>query len=159
MQRQLRAIWMFHSDLPVTGGRHVRAIGTRQGFTLLEVLVALVIVSMVVVGYLQLFHGGHELVIRSREWSAAVAYAVDGMEQAKRESAELRGERTEALPGGFQRQITSRPWRPGLALITVMVVLPAGGHFDLYRLQESGAALGRQTAPGMGSGSANGATQ
>lgn len=137
----------------------MRAVGTRKGFTLLEVLVALVILSMAVVGYLQLFHGGHELVIRSREWSAAVAYAVDGMEQAKREPAEPGGERTEALPGGFRRQTTSRPWRPGLALVTVTVLLPAGGRFDLYRLQESGATAGRQTAPGMGSGSANGATQ
>jgi prepilin-type N-terminal cleavage/methylation domain-containing protein len=108
----------------------------RNGLTLLEVLVALVIMSLVAVGYLQLFREGHALVDRSREWSAAVAYAVDGMEQVKAAADTTRAERVDVLPDGFRRQITSRPWQPGLSLITVTVIFPAGGHFDLYRLRE-----------------------
>ena len=38
----------------------------RRGLTLLEVLVALLILSMVVTGYLELFHGSHLLLARSR---------------------------------------------------------------------------------------------
>ena len=101
---------------------------------MLEVLVALVILSLVVVGYLELFHGGQRLVMQSRDWSAAIAYAVDGMEQAKLAPAESPDRRLAALPGGFRRQITTTPWRPGLALITVTVIFPTGRRFDLYRL-------------------------
>jgi prepilin-type N-terminal cleavage/methylation domain-containing protein len=108
----------------------------RRGLTLLEVLVALVILSMVVVGYLELFHGGHALVLRSREWSAAVGYAVDGMEQAKLAPGLPQDERRAALPNGFQREIVTRAWQPGLELLTVTVLLPSGGHFDVYRLEE-----------------------
>jgi prepilin-type N-terminal cleavage/methylation domain-containing protein len=106
----------------------------RRGLTLLEVLVALVILSLVVVAYLELFHGGQQLVMQSREWSVAVAYAVDGMEQAKLAPAVSPDSRRSALPGGFRRQVTTTPWRPGLALITVTVVLPTGRRFDLRRL-------------------------
>lgn len=127
----------------------MRAASTRSGLTLLEVLVALVILSLVVSGYLQLVHGAHALVIRSREWSAAVAYAVDGMEQAKLEPTDPRRERREALAAGFRRQVMTSPWRPGLALVTVTVTLPTGGRFALYRLLKSGASR-LQAAPGMG---------
>lgn len=118
----------------------MRAAGARSGLTLLEVLVALVILNLVVSGYLQLFHEGHELVIRSREWSAAVAYAVDDMERAKLEPTDLPREGTGALPAGYRRQVTTSPWQPGLALITVTVMLPTGGRFELYRLRKAGAS-------------------
>ncbi len=74
------------------------------------------------------------------------------MEQAKLESAEHRDGQQEALPGGFRRQITTHPWHPGLALITVTVTFPAGGRFDLYRLQKLGATQQQQvqTAPVSG---------
>jgi hypothetical protein len=54
----------------------------------------------------------------------------------------------ETLAGRFQRQITSSPWRPGLTLVTVTVLLPTGGRFDLYRLVQSGGPQRLRTAPG-----------
>src|SRR5207247_3443726 len=80
-----------------------------RGLTLLEVLVALVILTLVGLGYLQLFHQSHRLVADSREWSAAVLYAQDAMERAKLGSLSP-GALAESLPGGFRREITRRPW-------------------------------------------------
>ena len=107
-----------------------------RGLTLLEVLVALVVLTLVGLGYLQLLHQSHRLVASSREWSDAVVYAEDGMERAKLGSVSLRRAPAESLPGGFRRQFTRRPWQPGsgLVLVTVTVSLPDGGRFDLYRL-------------------------
>ena len=103
-----------------------------RGLTLLEVLVALVVLSVVALGYFQVFHGSHALVANAREWSDAIAYAEDAMERTKLGSAQPAS--PEALPGGFRRQVTSRPWEPGLIRLTVSVFLPGGGRFDLERL-------------------------
>jgi prepilin-type N-terminal cleavage/methylation domain-containing protein len=102
----------------------------RRGLTLLEVLVALIILSMVVAAYLELFHGGQLLLGRSRAWTQAIAYAADGMEQAK-----LGETNPVALPGGYQRRVTAAAWGPGLDMITVTVTLPSGARFDLRRLR------------------------
>ncbi|HTD59961.1 MAG TPA: prepilin-type N-terminal cleavage/methylation domain-containing protein [Gemmatimonadaceae bacterium] len=102
----------------------------RRGLTLLEVLVALIILSMVVAAYLELFHGSHVLLARSRAWSQAIAYAADGMEQAK-----LGAISPVALPGGYRRRVTAATWGPGLEMITVTVTLPNGARFDLRRLR------------------------
>jgi prepilin-type N-terminal cleavage/methylation domain-containing protein len=110
----------------------------RAGLALLEVMVALVILSIAAAGYLALFHGSHQLVGRSREWSAAVAYAGAAMEGAKHDLP--RWERAaETLPGGFRREVTSRPWQAGLALVTVTVTLPTAGRFALRRVVEMSA--------------------
>jgi prepilin-type N-terminal cleavage/methylation domain-containing protein len=104
-----------------------------RGLTLLEVMVALVILGLVGLGYLQLFHQSHRVVADSRQWLAAVVYAEDGVEEVKLQGvANL--PMAENLPGGFRRQISSSPWRPGLAAVTVTVSLPGGGSFDLQRL-------------------------
>ena len=103
----------------------------RRGLTLLEVLIALVILSLVVTGYLELFHGSHTLLARSRMWSQAIAYAADGMEQIK-----VGAEPATRLPGGYRREVTARAWAPGLRVITVTVVLPNGARFNLERLHE-----------------------
>jgi prepilin-type N-terminal cleavage/methylation domain-containing protein len=107
-----------------------------RGLTLLEVLVALVVLTLVGLGYLQLLHQSHRLVASSRQWSDAVVYAEDGMERAKLGTVSLRRAPAESLLGGFRRQFTRRPWQPGsaLVLVTVTVSLPEGGRFDLYRL-------------------------
>ena len=102
----------------------------RRGLSLLEVLVALLILSVVVAGYLELFHGSHLLLARSRQWTQAIAYAADGMEQVK-----LGETRPVSLPGGFRRQVTSAVWTSGVEVITVTVTLPDGARFDLRRLR------------------------
>jgi len=104
---------------------------SERGLTLLEVMVALVVLSLVALGYLQLFQGSHRLVTAAREWSQAVVYAEDASELARLSGPSLLGTPAESLPGGFRREITSRPWQPGLRLVTVTVFLPAGGRFSL----------------------------
>lgn len=102
-----------------------------RGLTLLEVMVALVVLSLVALGYLQLFQGSHRLVVAAREWSQAVEYAEDAIERAKLGGPTFLQVPAESLPGGFRREITSRPWRPRLTLVTVTVFLPGSGRFDL----------------------------
>jgi prepilin-type N-terminal cleavage/methylation domain-containing protein len=102
----------------------------RRGLTLLEVLVALVVLTVVGVSYLQLFSESHRVVGVSQQWSDAVAYAQDGMEHAKLTGTDPR----RALPGGFRRQISRQPFGAGYTLVTVSVTLPNGARYDLDRL-------------------------
>ena len=106
----------------------------REGLALLEVLVALVILSLLLVGYLRLFQGSHRVFVRSREWSEAVASAADAMERAKLELPRLPSERVEDLFGGLHRQVATSAWQPGLVVLRVTVALPTGGQLDVYRL-------------------------
>ena len=105
------------------------------GLALLEVLVALVLLSLLVVGYLRLFQGGHRLFARSQEWSDAVAYATDAMERAKAAPVEADPDPLEQLPDGWAREITTSAWQPGVGLVKVTVTLPGGGRFELLRLR------------------------
>jgi prepilin-type N-terminal cleavage/methylation domain-containing protein len=105
----------------------------RHGLTLLEVMVALVILTLVGLGYLDIIHQSHEVIGNARTWSDAVALAEATMEQARFESQGLPQPRSESATG-VHRQITRRPWQPGFVLVTVSVFLPGGGQFDLNRL-------------------------
>ena len=105
------------------------------GLALLEVLVALVLLSLLVVGYLRLFQGGHRLFARSREWSDAVGYATDAMERAKAAPVEEGPHMLEELPEGWGREVTTSSWQPGIGLVTVRVTLPGGGRLELHRLR------------------------
>jgi hypothetical protein len=109
-------------------------------------MVALVLLSLVALGYLQLFQGSHRLVGAARDWSQAVAYAEDAIERAKLGGPGLLETPAESLPGGFRREITSRSWRPGLTLVTVTVFLPGSGRFDLDWLAPDRPARQRGSA-------------
>jgi prepilin-type N-terminal cleavage/methylation domain-containing protein len=102
----------------------------RRGFTLLEVLVALVVLTIVGVAYLQLFSESHRVVGVAQRWSDAVAYAQDGMEHAKLTGSDPKTQ----LPLGFSRHISRRPYGAGYTLVTVTVTLPNGARYDLDRL-------------------------
>jgi prepilin-type N-terminal cleavage/methylation domain-containing protein len=108
----------------------------RRGLVLLEVMVALVILSMVGLAALALVHQSHELVDNARRWSEAVSYAEDGMELAKLGSTAVHGPPGDPLPGGYRRQITRQPSPLGrhFERVTVTVFLPEGGQFNLDRL-------------------------
>jgi prepilin-type N-terminal cleavage/methylation domain-containing protein len=111
-----------------------KTCSTERGLALLEVMVALVILSLVATGYLQLLHASHALVARSREQAQAVSYAAAGMERAKLDPPSMDPNPPELLPGGFRREVAASHWRPGFALLTVTVFLPDGGRFELARL-------------------------
>ena len=105
------------------------------GLALLEVLVALVLLSLVMVGYLRLYQGGHRLFARSAEWGDAVGYATDAMERVKAAPIDAGSERSEELPPGWGREVVASTWQPGTALVTVTVTLPDGARFVLHRLR------------------------
>jgi prepilin-type N-terminal cleavage/methylation domain-containing protein len=124
---------------------HERMTG-RRGLTLLEVMVALMILGLVGLSYLQLFHQSHRVVGDSRQWSQAVEYAEDAMERAKLEGASTEPRAEDLLPGGFRRQVTTQAWRPGLVLVEVTVSLPGNARFELRRLLQTEPPLARGTA-------------
>lgn len=113
--------------------------------TLLEVMLALVILSLVGLGYLELLHQSHRLIGDSRRWSQAVGYAEDAMEGVKLRGAP-RHPVVDDLPGGFRRQVSAGLWRPGLTAVKVTVTMPGGGQFDLNRLVTVEPPLPRGTS-------------
>lgn len=110
-----------------------------RGLTLLETMVALVILGLAVVGFLELFAGALRNADNSRTWSEAVAYAVDRMERLKldRQPATTAPAAPERLAGGFERRVERRPWGEGVVWVTVVVALPSGGRVALDRLVQS----------------------
>lgn len=116
-----------------------------RGLTLLEVLVALVILGLVGLSYLELFHQSHRVVGDSRQWSQAIEYAEDAMERVKFEGPAAQPV-VEDLPGGFRRQISVRPWQPGLTVVEVTVSIPGNARFDLHRLLLKEPPISRGTS-------------
>ena len=106
----------------------------RRGLTLLETMVALVIVGLVALGYLELFGGTARTAARVRDWTRAVAYAEDAMETRKIAGRDASVADAEPLASGFQRRLERRAWRDNLDVVTVVVTMPDGGEFRLSRL-------------------------
>jgi type II secretion system protein I len=107
-----------------------------RGFTLLETMVALVILSLVVVATLSLHATSLRSISRGEEWTTAVGFAESAMEEVKLRSAgELsRAVPTVSLPGGYTRSVSVVGWSADLQLVVVTVELPTGGSFRLSRL-------------------------
>lgn len=105
---------------------------TRRGLTLLETMVALVILGIVVVAFLEVLGGSMRLSGDADRWSRAVAFGEDGMESlAARPPAAAT---VEALGGGYSRRVATRPWSAHVDAVTVTVTLPDGSLYRLDRL-------------------------
>ena len=115
-------------------GEELRRIRDLLGLTLLEVLVALVIVGLVGLTLLELFGGTLRSASTSQTWSQGLAYATDGMEALKLAREPPRSSRPEQLAGGFQRWIEVHPWRGEVVRVTVVVSVPGGGRVTVDRL-------------------------
>lgn len=110
--------------------------GARRGMTLLEALIALVILGTVAVGMLEVLAGAARVATNAEQWSAAVAYAEAGMETLKLDPVAGSAARVESVGQGFTRRVEVRPWSdPAFRLVTIDVTLPGGGHHTLTRLQ------------------------
>ena len=96
--------------------------------TLLEALVALVIMGLAAVGFLEAFQGAGRAAGDAQAWAQAVAHAEAGME-----AAVLGVEATDSLPG-LGRRVEARAWRGGVDEVTVTVSMPRGGRYVLRRL-------------------------
>lgn len=106
----------------------------RPGLTLLETLIALIILGLVVVSGLELLAGTRRLSAEADGWARAVIYAEEGLDRAVAgplESAEV----VEALPDGYERRIQVRPWElPPLARVDVIVTWSDDARFELSRV-------------------------
>jgi prepilin-type N-terminal cleavage/methylation domain-containing protein len=111
---------------------HAAPTRSQTGLTLLEVLVALVILGLVGTGFLETFAGALRTTVRARDWAQALVYAEQGQEAIKSGAFEAGSD--VPLGGGFSRHIALRRWEAGVDRATVTVVLPDGTRFDLDRL-------------------------
>ena len=104
--------------------------------TLLEVLVALVILGLTSLGFLGGFQSSARSTRDAEEWVSAVDYAEAAMEETKLGGEDVNGT---ALPDGFSQRVVVEPWGavPGVDRLTVTVTMPRGGSFVLQRLARS----------------------
>src|SRR2546429_4073588 len=96
-----------------------------RGLTLLEVMVALVVLSLVGLGYLELFQGSHRLVAAAREWSQAGGAAAGALERALLRRASPPRAPAESLPRRSPPWSTRPPGAAGLNPVQVATCLPA----------------------------------
>lgn len=102
---------------------------------LLEALVALVILGLATVGYLDVFQTSTQSVGSAAAWSETVAVAESAMEEV------LAGVQPEPRPNGYRSDVRVEPWQEGLSEVTVRVTSPSGMAFEIRRLVESSARL------------------
>jgi prepilin-type N-terminal cleavage/methylation domain-containing protein len=107
---------------------------SRRGFTLLEAMVALVILGLVVTASFQLYASALRSARGALAWETATAYAEEAMELAKLDPGAMSARGPEALEGGFQRQVRVRSLDGRLTEVTVSVRFPEGGLFEVSRL-------------------------
>lgn len=103
------------------------------GVTLLEVMVALVILGLVVLGYLELFSGTLRLASDASEWTRAVAFAESTMEDMKIAPAGAANEDPDQPAEGYSRWVTRNEWHDDTELVTVIVTMPRGGRLEISR--------------------------
>ncbi len=101
--------------------------------TLLEALVALVILGLAAVGYVDVFQGGARSVQSADEWSRVVAVAESTMDQALLGTTLPARDRS-GDTSGFSRRVDVRPWRDNLSEVIVTVTSPRGLQFQVHRL-------------------------
>ncbi|MBE0590811.1 MAG: type II secretion system protein [Gemmatimonadales bacterium] len=109
----------------------------RRGLTLLETMIALVILSTIGVAFLGLFTQTTRTANDLEAWSTAVSYAESGMELAV-VAVGTALPSSEQLPNGFTRTTTLQSWTGATSLLTVTVAFPDGRTFALRRLVASG---------------------
>lgn len=106
---------------------------SRAGVTLLEVMVALVILGLVATGLLDTLASSLRAITSARTWAQALVYAEEGQERVETEGWSPAAA-AEPLGGGFTRSVEVRSWRAGVSRATVTVILPSGARFELDRL-------------------------
>lgn len=107
----------------------------RPGFTLLEAMVAMVILALTVVTALGLLADTSRFSARTEEWQHAVTLAEDAMDMALAGAVPPVRAWTDSVAGGFTRRVEHTVAdRPGLSRIDVTVTWPGNGRFTLSRL-------------------------
>lgn len=99
--------------------------------TLLEAVVALVIVSLAALGFMNLFEGNARVPRAAREWSTAVAFAEEGMELAKLGQPVVAGNGQ-----GLTRRLDRKRYAPSIDELRIVVNFEQGRIFELRRLTD-----------------------
>ena len=101
--------------------------------TLLEALVALVILGASAAGFLGVFQNSARAVQSAESWNRASAAAQANVEEAVRSAKEGT---TEDLPDtpGVERVVATTPWSASVDDIVVQVRLPDGRTLTVHRL-------------------------
>jgi len=110
---------------------------SRRGFTLLETMIALVILAAVGTAVLQVVGGTARTARDLAMWSEAVAAAENGLVLATLETRAPTA--FPPLPQGFTQRVQRRTRGGGLVEITVTIGLPDGRSFELSRLVLAGS--------------------
>ncbi len=105
--------------------------------TLLESVVALVILGLAATGFLEIFQQTARDTREAAAWSSAVSYAEEGIEAAKIGPGAVAGAQRESAPPHLQRRIEIAPWRGRIADLVVTVTFDDGRHFIIHRLVEA----------------------
>ena len=110
----------------------------QRGLTLLETMIALVILGTAGVALLGLFTQVTRTASDLETWSRAISYTESGMELAVVDAQGAARRSPEPLPDGFSRTTTVQSWTAGTSLLTVTVEFPDGRQFALRRLVAGG---------------------
>lgn len=114
--------------------------------TLMEAVVAIVILALAAIGCLELAQGASRLEFTATEWNAAISMAESRMAQATLGApGELNETNVSVNESDRARvretRVTREPWRPGLELVSVSVPLSGGKQYVLRKLVRTPAAF------------------
>lgn len=104
--------------------------------TLLESVIALVILSLTAVGVLGIFQQTNRAAADARAWTVATSYMEEGMEAAKIGAWAASSLGGPSLPSGYSRKVEARPGPNGLSDVAVTVTIPGGAALTTHRLVE-----------------------
>lgn len=102
--------------------------------TLLETVVALVILSLSAIGVLGIFQQTNRAAVDAHTWAVATSYAEEGIEAVKIGAAASRELETSRNLDGFIRRIETHPAAHGLVDVSVTVTVPGGASMVVHRL-------------------------
>ena len=102
--------------------------------TMLEALVALVILGVSAAGFLGVLQNGARSMQSASEWNRATAVAEAALEESVR--ARIAGTDAETLSdaSGIQTRIEAQPWSDRVEDVIVRVTLPDGRTMTVHRL-------------------------
>jgi type II secretory pathway pseudopilin PulG len=102
--------------------------------TLLESVIALVILSLTAVGVLGIFQQTNRAAADARAWTVATSYLEEGMESEKIGTLSASSLSGNSLPSGYSRRVEARPGPNGLTDVLVSVSIPGGAALTVHRL-------------------------
>ena len=117
--------------------------------TLLESIVAFIVLALVGIACLDLSRGAVELQRSSEEWTRAVTIGESALAAAAAEANVADGVAAQSQrdePNAMTPRVIRRVWRDGVDVIEVTVPLSSGGAYQVSRLVARGSASPRVAA-------------